>query len=395
MFKYLLLFVLVGSLSVWVYSRWNVWFVSAPEEPYACAAEPERVALLPSSDFASQRIVTWRCADTIAASSVIVAAGADTSVVEAQGQIVKTDGGCDAFYRAVIDVAHGSHFSYKVTTGDKESEWYSSATPANGEIRKLLYIGDVQDTVGGLSPRVLHGVFDANRDADAVLFGGDLVEAPLDRYWSNTFNYLDSIATSIPMIVASGNHEYRKGFPPSIDARWPASFAYDANGAAMSPACYSIEAPNVLIAVLDVKSMVRGIPVVSQYLWLRNLLASAKPDQRKIVMLHFPLYSVRPGKNNYLERWAFGSLACDYDVDFVLTGHEHGYMRKVDPDDGTPVYVLSHCSPKNYKLKDADDGEVIIGGRRMYQTITFDADSVRYRAYDATDGALLDYYSFN
>ena len=82
MVKYLLLFVLVGSLSVWVYSRWNVWFVSAPEEPYACAAEPERVALLPSSDFASQRIVTWRCADTIAASSVIVAVGADTSVVE-------------------------------------------------------------------------------------------------------------------------------------------------------------------------------------------------------------------------------------------------------------------------------------------------------------------------
>ena len=57
----------------------------------------------------------------------------------------------------------------------------------------------------------------------------------------------------------------------------------------------------MLIAVLDVKSMVRGIPVVSQYLWLRNLLASAKPDQRKIVMLHFPLYSVRPGKNNYLD----------------------------------------------------------------------------------------------
>ncbi|MBV7609710.1 metallophosphoesterase family protein, partial [Escherichia coli] len=91
----------------------------------------------------------------------------------------------------------------------------------------------------------------------------------------------------------------------------------------------------------------------SQKEWLEKELQTS--DARwKIVVLHHPLYSVKGKYNNLAQKTIFNSLIQKYNVDLVLQGHEHAYARMTLHDEQgsatPPVYTVSHCSPKSYRI---------------------------------------------
>ena len=126
--------------------------------------------------------------------------------------------------------------------------------------------------------------------------------------------------------------------------------------------------------------------------WLEQEL-SASTARWKIVVLHHPLFSVR-GKNNLIQRWMFNDLIEEYGVDLVLQGHEHAYARMTrHTDDGqpvTPVYTVSHCSPKNYRIKPDDRFDIITNTSRYYQTVDISGDTLTMKAYDVSGHTLCD-----
>ncbi len=71
-------------------------------------------------------------------------------------------------------------------------------------------------------------------------------------------------------------------------------------------------------------------------------------------MLHHPVYSIKGKTNNLAVRWMFDGLFREYGVDLVLQGHEHNYARMTNKNDEgemtTPLYLVSHASPKSYRL---------------------------------------------
>lgn len=393
--KLSVILIVVLLLGLWVKGRWNVWFVNLPETNYSTAILPDRITLVPGENFATERIITWRCDTVLRESYLLLVNGNDTLKYKADGNIVENVGGKDAIYNVELDKLQPSaKYFYRVISGNKESGWYSFSMPDNKGISKLIYFGDVQDTIGGKSKQIFREIFARNKDVDVVLFGGDLLERPLDKYWNYTYDSLDSIIQQYPIMTTAGNHEYKKGLLSYLDNRWRKSFHYADNGADAAAGSYYIDAPNILFIVLDTQSFVKLYPVITQANWIKKVVKEKGDGKIKIVIMHHPVNSVRKGKSNFFEKHFFRSIFNDLKVDIVLAGHEHNYGRFIN-DDGSviPLYVVSHCSVKNYPSVEPTAEKKIIHGVPMYQTFEFLNNKIIFKAFDAKTNKMLDSFT--
>ena len=92
------------------------------------------------------------------------------------------------------DLKAGHTYQYRVCTGGKKSDWYEFQLPQPQEREtSFLYMGDIQDSIGGIANQLLKAAFKQNPDAAFLVCGGDLTERPTDAYWGETFESLDSI----------------------------------------------------------------------------------------------------------------------------------------------------------------------------------------------------------
>ena len=86
----------------------------------------------------------------------------------------------------------------------------------------------------------------------------------------------------------------------------------------------------------------------------------------------------------------FNDLVCDAGVDLVLQGHEHAYARMITDGGTTPVYIVSHCSPKSYRIEFDEQFDKFGSGSRYYQKIRSKNDTLLLTAYDAISHAVYD-----
>ena len=80
-------------------------------------------------------------------------------------------------------------------------------------------------------------------------------------------------------------------------------------------------------------------------------------------------------------------------MDLVLQAHEHNYARMTAHDNGvatTPVYTVSHCSPKNYDLYQNERYDRFGTDSRYYQTIDIIGDTLTMAAYEVYHHTLYD-----
>lgn len=394
--KIAVLVALVAGVSLWAKSRWRAWFSNMPEERYVSAAIPDRITLTPGEDFMSQRTVSWRCGNRIEQSYLELAHDGDTIIIKADGEIVESRGGVDAFYNVRIKrLKPGVVYSYRVTTGKASTGWFVAKMPnLEQESRRFIYFGDVQDTIGGESKKWFQKLYRSYGDVDFWACGGDLIEAPVDRYWNYFYSTVDSIITTVPIVNATGNHDYIKSLYLTIDPRWTRTFVYPQNGAktAMGKSYY-IDMPGMRYIVLDTNGIQDIVTVMGEYKWLRSALKSAG-DKWKVVMFHHPIYSVRKSRNNVVVRNAFRPLLEKYGVHLVLQGHEHGYMRTVARDGAGagnhPVYIISFMSPKVYAARKECEGSKIIADTRMYQVVDYGKNVMTMTAYSLDNDSILD-----
>ena len=113
---------------------------------------------------------------------------------------------------------------------------------------------------------------------------------------------------------------------------------------------------------------------------------------RRAVFVHTLLgksFSYKGKTNNLAVRWMFDGLFREYGVDLVLQGHEHNYARMTNKNDEgemtTPLYLVSHASPKSYRLSFNDKYDRFGTDRRFYQHIDVTGDTLRMQAYLEND----------
>ena len=155
----LLSLVIVTALLVWCISRWETWFHNPEEAPYTPAAVPERVLLTFGNDGELSRNISWRCGENVEHSFVELkdTSAAEIQKIKADGEVFKSRNGRAAYYVARLKgLKEGHAYQYRVCTGNQFSDWYGFRLQNETDRGcSFLYIGDIQDTIGGIANELL------------------------------------------------------------------------------------------------------------------------------------------------------------------------------------------------------------------------------------------------
>ena len=386
--------VIVIVLGCWVASRWHTWFVEEDEEAYVVSSSPVHVLLTFGDAQPLSRNVSWQ-ADSVLRPSwleLVCLADSDTIRVEAQGEVFRSRGGQAAYYVARLrDLQAGTRYAYRAVTGEKVSPWYQFYTQSDSADQvSFLYVGDVQDSIGGEANRFLREALSRHPESEFLVCGGDLADGPRQSCWDEAFRDIDSVTQAMPLLVVAGNHDYRKGVIQWLERRFPLTFSYFLDSKMGDNQVYTLNYGPVQFFLLDSN---RELPyLLTQRDWLKAQLEQSRA-RWKIVVLHHPLFSIRSRSRNLIQRWVFNDLLETYDVDLVLQAHEHAYARMTAHEGGqavTPVYTVSHCSPKNYDIYENDRYDKSIASSRFYQTVRISGDTLTLAAYEVYHHSLCD-----
>ena len=386
--------IIVLGLGLWVASRWETWFVEEDEEAYAPSLAPSHVLLTFGDSHLLSRNVSWQ-ADSVVRPSwleLVSLTDSDTIRVEAQGEVFRSRGGQAAYYVARLrSLQAGTDYAYRAVTDAKASPWYQFRTkPDAADKVSFLYIGDVQDSIGGEANRFLREALNRHPGSEFLVCGGDLVDGPRQSCWDEAFRDIDSVAQTMPLLAVTGNHDYRKGVIQWLERRFPLTFSYFLDSKIADNQVYTLNYGPVQFFLLDSN---RELPyLLTQREWLKEQLAQSRA-RWKIVVLHHPLFSIRSRSRNLIQREVFNGLLETYGVDLVLQAHDHAYARMTAHEDGravTPVYTISHCSPKNYDIYDDDRFDKSIASGRFYQTVCISGDTLTMAAYEVYHHSLCD-----
>lgn len=390
-----LVLLLVMALTVWVASRWNAWFGNPEELAAAPLGEPGHVLLTFGDQDELSRNVSWQC-DTMLRPSfleLVCLNDGDTAHIEAQGEVFASRNGKAAYYWTELrHLKPNSNYRYRAVTGSKSSPWYGFQThAAHPSTFSFIFVGDVQDTINGIANHILLDAWTHHPEAEFLVCGGDLIERPANQYWSETFRTLDSIGQTLPILNVTGNHDYFKGILQRMERRFPLVFSYFLDSKVDDNMVFTMNYGDVQFFVLD--SNREFYHLWTQRQWMKEQLENSKAKWR-ILILHHPLYSIKGG-NNLIQRWMFDDLVRQYRVDMVLQGHEHAYARMIggiykNGHPAVPVYTISHCSPKNYRIHFDDKFDKFGISSRYYQIVSVDRDTLVMATYDAYTHVLYD-----
>ena len=376
--------------------RWKAWFGNQPEATYSVPAYPHNIVLTYGEKAVSSRIVSWR-ADTVVVPSELQLLRwreQDTVIYNAECSLVRSRAGKAAYYRVRLESLAPGNYSYRCCNTDFCSEWYSFFVPdfsAKLRMQKFLVFGDVQDKKGPASDAMFDQAFDKvtslTTDLAGMVFVGDIIERPTDTFWQIFFSSMDDRTAEVPVIAATGNHEYLKGVKKVLDSRWTYVFGNPQNGPErFLEKSYFIDFPNSRFIVLDTDAL----QLVSDYTvlqtWLRKVLADRK-SVWKIVVMHHPVYTAGKGRNNPNMYLAFSRILENADV--VFSGHDHNYMRRTGKE-GTPLYILTTSSEKFYEPKDEIDADFHASNLRFYEDMKIYADSIRIDTWNVETDSIYD-----
>jgi len=397
----------------------------ADELTYRSTAMPERILISWKGNPATSQAVTWRTDTTVkqafaqittATAGPHFVAKAAAAQVEATTTLVKTDLGA-RHYHAVNFTGLKPETLYVYRVGDRTnwSAWTHFRTASEQpKPFSFVYFGDAQNNLKSHWSRVFREAFSDAPRAKFMLHAGDLVNAGnRDAEWGEWCAAGGWVNGTIPTVAIPGNHEYdRNRVDPtpeeiekdeeSLCRRWRARFEFPENGPAdFLETCYFFDYQGVRFIGLNSMEDFQ-----QQARWLERVL-SENPQRWTVVTHHHPVYSASVRRDNPELRAAWQPIYDKYQVDLVLTGHDHSYgrtglmthsanestgLRVRDEKSGT-VYVVSVSGPKQYDRNNyqfarrAEDTQ-------LYQVVSIDGDQLRYQAKTAT-GVLYDAFTLN
>ncbi len=321
----------------------------------------------------------------------------------------------------------GTEYLYRVgddVTG-QWSEIGSFKTDDGDNNVKFIAIADVQagneDNFRKAS-NVLGAAYATMPDADFYTSLGDYVNDCTQEEWDWFFDKFSFVNSSLPIAPVAGNHD--GNITNKINHGW---FDHMFNLDAAPDECiraegvyYAFDYGNAHIVVLNTNDM---YPMTIQQInWLKNEMNSSDA-QWKMVFMHRAMYSA--GKNlikpdTIIMREQLLPIFDELDIDIVMAGHDHVYMRTnqvkgdklvedvtyvtesfngvettfaVDPD-GSCHILPGTAGTKTYSINDyvfdcVFDSNIVaecfsqrdIGDRGIFSTVEIQGGKLVYNAY--------------
>lgn len=210
------------------------------------------------------------------------------------------------------------------TTGDPDSDSFTflNLNDSQGMIRSDY---DTYHETLAQARKIFH-------EAEFMIHTGDFVDdGSNENYWSMVLDSADSMA--LPTLPAAGNHENRSSVEGVTQ---PNALMSHFNFQNLPPqdtstgVYYSFEYQNAAFIVLNTNDLAEdGGLSQAQFDWACRTAAETDA-QWKILVLHKSPYSNGPhAEDDDVEaiRAQVNRLAAEYDIDLVLSGHDHVYNR--------------------------------------------------------------------
>ncbi|MER5636263.1 metallophosphoesterase family protein [Kitasatospora sp. NPDC002227] len=212
------------------------------------------------------------------------------------------------------------------------------------------------------------------QDADKVAFNA--------KTWDDFFVQTETVAATVPWMVAYGNHDLEAWYSPNGYGGENARFFLPTNGPdpRLVPGVYSFKYGNVGVISLDANDVSYEIPANlgltagKQTTWLDRKLRDFRADETVdfiVVFFHHCAFSTthqHASDGGVRDAWV--PLFEKYRVDLVINGHNHVYERT----DAILGNKVSKAVPSGETVEPAKDGVVYVtagaAGRSLYR---FDA----------------------
>ncbi len=381
-----------------------------PFANFAPTPYPDRVMLTIPGDPATTLAVTWRTVAGMEA-SIGEILPVDNSprfsdrVTSVNGTRSEWEKGntTSTGHRVIFSqLQPNTHYMYRVGDGTHWSEWFQTRT-AEKEANpfSFIYLGDFQNDIKSLGSRALRKAYGQFPDARFMVMAGDLVNRSTEADWREYFYAGGWLLGSIPSLPTPGNHEYQRDENQvrTFSPHWQQIFTMPTNGPSekFNYRSYFVDYQGVRFVSLDSPGFEGNEAEDNLVLqWLEATLAS-NPHRWTILFTHYPIYSCSYGRSSERYRMAVQPLLEKYNVDLVLTGHDHTYCRGMNEagvlarNKNLPVYVVSVAGPKMYALNATFWSDRVASMTQLYQHISVSSGSLDYKAY-SVDGQLYDHF---
>ncbi len=308
----------------------------AAVKDYEVSDKIENVSITMAQDPTSQGGVCWHTDEDMATAVQFVEAAKFTGTFEG----AKTfRGGCEAFKEIYVHKVNltglkaGTEYVYRA--GDDVQNLWSDIgtfkTDDGDNNLKFIAISDVQagnEENFTKASMTMQAAVNTMPDADFFAHLGDYVNDCTQEEWDWYFDKFSFAHSSMLHVPAAGNHD--GNITNKVNHYWfdsmfnmdPPDECIRAEGV-----YYAFDYGNAHIVVLNTNDM---YPMtIQQTNWIRNEMNSTDA-QWKIILMHRAFYSA--GKNlikpdTIIMREQLLPLFDELDIDFVMAGHDHVYMR--------------------------------------------------------------------
>jgi predicted phosphodiesterase len=367
---------------------------------------PENVILSLTGD-TTEMGVTWRDVAEVAVGQVRYGRTENFSSSAVARRTLAS--GYNSFEAVMTGLIPGETYYYTVGSAAAWSEMQSFVAP-EGDTNSFsfLYLGDVQYNLS-LDEyqdwgQLMANAYENYGDVAFAIMCGDMVNNGQSAgQWQAFLAQATPVFSKIPMMAVPGNHEsndIKTGKPTLMNKL----LSLPQNGlSGFEEEFYSFNYGDCHILCLNSnvylnEQLQAGTMTPDDFdrikTWIASDLSSSSAAW-KIVVMHHPAYSVVSDKAGaaVLENWV--PLFETAEVDLVLYGHQHIYMRtkpiwegQIDYEKGI-TYLMSNSGSKHYPGVQTDYHAVLIENIPTYQVVTMNGDTLWLGTF-SVDGEELD-----
>ncbi len=355
---------------------------------FPSSIKPDQVTLTLPAHPDRGMVVQWRCAPSVRHGwlKYWLPGQQDTVRIEVdrtlqEDRLLRNDRYVSRFRVELDNLLPGTTYQYRVGHDDVATETANFTTAGTDDRFAFIWYGDIHNDPkwGELARRSA-----VNHPESAFCLSvGDLVNTGLHRDdWDALLGYSGGIFREKPLMAVPGNHDSQDGLGAGM---YREMLSYPDNGPDGQPSglTYTFRYEQALFLMIDVVSF----PVAQQTDWIAAQLADTDALW-KFVVFHFPPYTLEEPYPDIVAEWV--PLFDQYQVDMVLNGHFHYYLRTKPMLGGRPVdrgttYVMSvGTRGKNEDSAPEPYAEQVFKAGYLYQYVQLDGRKLSFECRDAT-----------
>jgi acid phosphatase type 7 len=265
-----------------------------------------------------------------------------------QDKILKTDYGI-IHEVTLIGLAPGTSYHYRCGSGEGGWGSYYSFTTATSEKHfRFVVLGDTQHFRD--VRRRIASLIKAHEPLFMVQCGDMVNLGYSNSLWSEWFDDMQDLISSIPLMPVMGNHDNYCMQMHGLCRKMYEQFALPDNGIPQKKEYwYSIDVAGTHFTMLNSEREAGLGPNTPQYRWLQDDLEKSAGSRWLFAFMHKPPFSMGAHGDDESVKKYWVPIFDRYSVDAVFSGHEHLYERTRPLMGGHPsekgtVYIVSGSS---------------------------------------------------